>query len=339
MKRCTQCVLPENFPGARFNDQGVCHFCVSATDVQSVRQNRQRLKVELDEMLKAHIPIKPYDTIVALSGGKDSSYTLKLLSQDYGLSCLAVTIDNGFLSEKAKNNCQAVTDSLGVDFISMKPTRRFMNNMYTKSIDGSFVHSKSSISRASEVCNSCINLINNAMIKVALQNQTPIIAGGYIGGQVPKDAAVIEYDIERQNRFRKKKLDSLTKSFGANANNYFDIPEHLLFGIKKIKIINPMLTLSLSEEEIIQEISKLGWEKSKDTGLHSSNCKLNDLGIYFHHKKFGFHPYVAEIAEQVRCGLMDREKALSKVTAIPESVEIKTQADQLGVALNESNNK
>ncbi|WP_269849851.1 adenine nucleotide alpha hydrolase family protein [Methanosarcina horonobensis] len=43
-----------------------------------------------------------YDVIYALSGGKDSSYTLYKLKQDYPfLKVLAVQFDNGFISEGA----------------------------------------------------------------------------------------------------------------------------------------------------------------------------------------------------------------------------------------------
>ena len=36
--------------------------------------------------------------------------------------------------------------------------------------------------------------------------------------------------------------------------------------------------------------------------MHSSNCRINDLGILNHQKKYGFHPYELEISEQVRNG-------------------------------------
>ena len=29
MKRCTRCILPETFPGIRFDEKGVCNYCTS----------------------------------------------------------------------------------------------------------------------------------------------------------------------------------------------------------------------------------------------------------------------------------------------------------------------
>ena len=81
----------------------------------------------------------------------------------------------------------------------------------------------------------------------------------------------------------------------------------------------------------MEEISALGWVKPEDTGLNSSNCLINDLGIAVHHKKHGFNPYVLEISEQVRYGLMDKEKAIKKANAIPDFSEVQEQAKQIGL--------
>jgi hypothetical protein len=95
-----------------------------------------------------------------------------------------------------------------------------------------------------------------------------------------------------------------------------------------------MLTVNLTEEEIISSIAKLGWVKTQDTGLNSSNCRLNDLGIAVHYKKHQFHPYVLEISEQVRSATMSREDALKKVSAVPEFSTLQPQIDKLGLVVD-----
>ena len=88
--------------------------------------------------------------------------------------------------------------------------------------------------------------------------------------------------------------------------------------LRKINIVNPMLAFGVSEDQIIEEISTLGWRKTNDTGSNSTNCLLNDLGIAVHYKQHQYNPYVNEIAEQVRTGLMSREEAIHKVQDIPD---------------------
>jgi len=56
----------------------------------------------------------PYDCILGLSGGVDSSY-LALLAKENGLRPLAVHFDNGWNSELAVNNIQNIVEKLGFD--------------------------------------------------------------------------------------------------------------------------------------------------------------------------------------------------------------------------------
>ena len=67
------------------------------------------------------------------------------------------------------------------------------------------------------MCNSCINLINNHMVKLALEKSVPIIAGGYIGGQVPKDSVIMLMDLDVQARFRSESIKRYLRNFGPEA--------------------------------------------------------------------------------------------------------------------------
>ena len=301
VKICNICVMPNTFPGIRFNGKGVCNFCQERLDPVEISKSFNSLRDNMSSAIESwrnSSGDNEYDCIVAYSGGKDSTYTLKLLVKKYKLRCLAVTIDNGFMSEQARKNCDVVTSSLNVDYVVIKPAANFMNNMYLQSVMNPQVHAKSAIKRASNLCNSCINLINLRMISCAIEHDAPMIAGGYIGGQVPKDSAMIEIDIESLSRMRATMESKYVLYFGSTARQYMQLPKRLLSKdrMKKALILNPMLTVQKSEEEIIADISELGWIKTLDTGKNSSNCRLNDLGIAVHHKQYGFNTYVLEIS-------------------------------------------
>jgi len=335
---CSRCILPETFPGVTFDTHGICNECQKAPSPDEMKRIRADLLIQMEEAITRCCKMArgAYDCIVAFSGGKDSTYTLKLLVEQYKLRCLAITIDNGFVAKGAVENCHRVTEALSVDFIMFAPSPTFMNRMYRVSAERPDIHARAAIKRASPICNSCINLINNHMLIAALEKQVPIIAGGYIGGQVPKDSAVIHVDFAAHARARAASLTKYVQHFGDEASRYFDVDLSLVerSAIKKIAVLNPMLTLAISEEEIIESIRELGWCKPTDTGKNSSNCLLNDLGIAVHHQKFGFNPYVAEIAEQVRYGLMTREDGLDKAMAIPDLDEVAPQAERIGMALS-----
>lgn len=329
--RCKRCVISSAFPGSDIDEHGICRICRDEPDEGEISATRAKMREQMENhfaMLRSERK-GDYDVVVALSGGKDSTYTLKLLADDYDLRCLAVTIDNGFLSDKAVTNCHAVTDRLGVDFQLFKPAPKFMKKMYRESLKGD-LHPPGAIRRASDICNSCINLINTRMIKIAVTNNVSLIAGGYLGGQVPKNSSMLTLDIERQRLLRKTSAQKFTDRLGEDAKRMFDLPETNKDVQTTVNVVNPLLTLPYNLDHILAEIAKLGWEKPKDTGGHSSNCQLNDFGIVTHMRKHGFHPYEMELAELVRKGFMDRSEAIAKLDAIPDPKLLKPIASKLG---------
>jgi len=333
---CARCVLPSTFPGIQFDAQGLCTLCHSAPTVAEFERTRKDLRGRLEQLFDATRGKADYDVIVAFSGGKDSSYTLMSLARHYGLKCLAVTIDNGFIAEQAQKNLRTVTSALGVDFMMFTPAPSFMQRMYRTSATTS-VHSDAALTRASSMCNSCIGLINNYMVRLAIEKCVPLIAGGYIGGQVPKDSVIMQLDLDVQSRFRSLAVKRYLRHFGPDAQGYFGLSDDLVSAgrLRTLHIVNPMLGFDVSETQIINEISTLGWSRTTDTGSNSTNCLLNDLGIAVHYKQHGYNPYVNEIAEQVRAGLMARDEGLLKAGDIPEFAQVVRQARAIGLDWND----
>ncbi len=327
---CARCVLPDTFPGLTFDEAGVCSLCRTEPSPEEVQRRRAAARESLEKVYRTVRGKRDYDCLVAYSGGKDSSYTLHALSKTFGLRCLAVTIDNGFLSDQAVTNCRNLTDAIGVDHVFFKPAFAFMQRMYTQSLDGG-VHVGSAIKRASAVCNSCIGLVNNHMLKTAFQLDIPIIAGGYLGGQVPKDASLFEFKPATMKAARAVSFGRMQQRFGeADATKFFGL-EGFDDSDRSVFVTNPMLVFEVDESHIYETLKPLGWTRPQDTGRHSSNCRLNDFGIHVHLARHKFHPYVAELAEQVRSGLMGREEALERLAHRPTDAVLGPIAQKLGV--------
>ena len=326
MNRCNNCTLPINFPGILFNKHGVCNLCEQFdldAYLASINIAQEKLKETIRTTKNLSTAIgSPYDTIVALSGGKDSCFTLQYLVEKYNLKCLAITVDNGFLSDQSVLNSRNLCNILGVDFVLWKPNTKFMNSLYVNSLEGVEAN-RGSIVRASDLCNSCINLINSLMIKEAVSRNVPMIAGGYIAGQVPKGSCVLDLNLKTLSTF-----SAIKKSNSKNLTSlrHYQLSEADLGSYSAgdtVRIINPMLSLNYNEENIVASLAKFNWQPSLDTGSHSSNCRINDLGIKAHLKKYGFHPYEQEIAEQVRTGNLTREKALKKILSPLDEERVK----------------
>jgi hypothetical protein len=68
--------------------------------------------------------------LVPLSGGKDSVYCLYLAVKELNLRCLAVTLDNGFLSDQARKNIGNACRKLGVEHMCYAIDPRLMNDLF-----------------------------------------------------------------------------------------------------------------------------------------------------------------------------------------------------------------
>lgn len=118
-QQCSNCVLDtEDDPRISFNVEGVCNYCTSYFDNYVVNAPS---KEELDKKLKKSIAIikesargKKYDSIMGVSGGVDSTY-LALKAKEWGLNPLLVHFDNGWNSELAVQNINAIIDYTGFE--------------------------------------------------------------------------------------------------------------------------------------------------------------------------------------------------------------------------------
>jgi hypothetical protein len=313
-KRCPRCCISEHFPGIVFDAQGICSECHKFEDAGGHEALMQSNREEMERIIAERRGKSKYDVIVAYSGGKDSSYTLLHLRKAYDLKVLAYLVDNNFVADQAKINASEFTGRLGVDLLTFKPNAQFMNKMYTKSLEGD-LYNVSQLSRANAACLSCINLINNFVLDEAVRRQIPIIAGGYIEGQVPAHTGVVNMDNKMISTFRDKNRKFLSEKIDPRFDQYLNIAQppanekHPIF-------INPLLGQTYSEKDIIEAITPYGWTRPTDTGKSSSNCLLNDYAIAVHFEKYRFHPYEAEICAQVRRNTLSREEAIDKLTSI-----------------------
>jgi tRNA(Ile)-lysidine synthase TilS/MesJ len=285
------------------------------------------MRSRAEEIIRQHEGLgASYDIALAFSGGKDSTYTLKYLREQFDARVIAITIDNGFVSEVARTNCLSVTAEMGVDHIMFRPDPRAMMSIYNASLNKD-LYSMAALKRATSICNSCIQVINTQLLNFAANIRIPIVAGGYLGGQIPSQAGFMKQNLTVTSHARKASMNKLEDNFDSNALRL--LTQNIGDEHREIYVINPMAYLNLSEEEILEAIKPLGWIRPPDTGASSTNCLLNDYGIDRHMQKHGFHPYIAEIATMVRRGTISREEGLAKARARIDTSHFKYVEKQL----------
>ena len=116
---CSRCVMDTTAPDIRFDADGVCNYCTEfiAHRARYLRDDPVERQHRLDALLRevrAAGRGKPYDCIIGVSGGVDSSWALAL-AVDLGLRPRAVHMDNGWNAELAQNNIANLVRGLDVD--------------------------------------------------------------------------------------------------------------------------------------------------------------------------------------------------------------------------------
>jgi len=120
--RCIRCALPFSFPTMTFTKDGLCEVCARFEQKWKPWLESKELQAESERKLirildRAKAKGKLYDCVIGISGGKDSLYTLYLAVKRYGMNPLAVSIDNGFLTDEAKQVIDKACKKLRVDYI------------------------------------------------------------------------------------------------------------------------------------------------------------------------------------------------------------------------------
>jgi tRNA(Ile)-lysidine synthase TilS/MesJ len=323
IKLCRSCVLPDTFPGARLDSEGVCHYCRQyEKEREGHRENRREYLqkfMALAERIKKSSR-SGYDVLVAYSGGKDSTYTLRLLKEKFGLNPLALTFDHGFVSPQALRNIETAAAALGVDRLLISPDPGRLRQAFANSVRKK-VYSIKALERASAICNTCMHLAKSLLLKTAVEMGIPLIAYGWSPGQAPLQSSVMRWNLSLvksgQNTLRNILKEVMNES---SAVFLLDERHYLLIEQETTRLngdflynVHPLAFLDYDEKVILRSIREIGWNDPRDTDANSTNCLLNGYANKVHLEQCGFHPYASETAALVRLGAMTREEGLRKL--------------------------
>jgi glucosamine--fructose-6-phosphate aminotransferase (isomerizing) len=112
LKRCTKCVLPETMPFIRFDEHGVCNYCLNYKP-----RNTPKPKEELFKLVEPYRKKNGLECIVPFSGGRDSCYGLHLIVKELKLRPVTYTYDWGMVTDLGRRNISRMCAELGVENI------------------------------------------------------------------------------------------------------------------------------------------------------------------------------------------------------------------------------
>ncbi|MCA9244014.1 MAG: hypothetical protein KDA32_08680 [Phycisphaerales bacterium] len=113
MRRCTRCILPEAMPFIDFDSDGVCNYCRNWRPIETTGADALAEAVAPYRGCNGAAP----DCLLALSGGRDSTYSLHYVKTVLGMNPVAYTYDWGMVTDLARRNQARICGRLGVEHI------------------------------------------------------------------------------------------------------------------------------------------------------------------------------------------------------------------------------
>lgn len=330
MQQCKICLLSSHFPHIRFTESGVCQYCNDYSLARvGIKEEKKRHLAEFQSLIP-RFKERPYQVLHCLSGGKDSSYSLLLLTRVFKLKVLAFTLDNGFMPPETLQNIHKLTETLHVDHAYFKPDFSFLKRLYTRSLREN-PYPEKSIERASPACISCIGLVKYYSIRTAIEKKIPFVGFGWTPGQAALETSVLKLSADMLRGMQAQLRQRMEKIVDDDLSPYFLEESHYRDENLIPYLVHPAALLDYDEKKILKELKALGWKKPKGVDANSTNCLLNSLNVESHIKKYGFNPYLFEISKLVREGHMTRAEGLKKVQSTPDAHTVRQVKQKLGL--------
>jgi amino acid adenylation domain-containing protein/non-ribosomal peptide synthase protein (TIGR01720 family) len=327
--RCIQCGIPDNYPGVKFNSAGLCNTCEDFDTLKDRYRNyfktRDDLQVILDHAKRTKT--SNYDCMVLYSGGKDSSYMLYQLVKELGMNPLVFSLDNEFISEEAKGNIRRVTDALGVDLV-------FGKTPHMKAIFAD------SLKRHSNVCDGCFKVIYTLSINLARKHGIKYIFTGLSRGQLFETRLS---DMFQARIFDTKEIDETVlaarKAYHRLNDSVTQLLDVKIFEDDKIfdeiQLVDFFRYTDVELSEMYRYLDQNApWVRPSDTG-RSTNCLINEAGIFIHKKERGYHNYALPYSWDVRMGHKTRAETIHELSDDIDEAKARQMLAEVGYDENE----
>lgn len=321
---CARCGLSSEFPGTAFDAEGICSQCRAFENYGKEARVYFKSMPELEAVF-AQAPRREgadYDCLALLSGGKDSTYVLCRLV-DMGLKPLAFTLDNGYISDQAKGNIRRVVDALGVDHVF--GSTEAMNEIFVDSLQ-----------RHSNVCHGCFKTIYTLSLKLAREKKIPFIVTGLSRGQFFETR--LTEDLFTQLTVSADQIDANVLE-SRKAYHRIDDAVHRLLDVSlfdddslfdEVQFVDFYRYCDVELDELMAYLdARVPWVRPSDTG-RSTNCLINDVGIFVHRQERGFHNYALPYSWDVRMGHKTREAAIEELQDEIDVAAVQRILDEIG---------
>ena len=313
LKYCNRCVMPETTEGIEFDENGICTACTSSEQKMHINwsERREMLESLLNKAKKdAKKNDSPYDCIVPISGGKDSTYQLHVLVKVYKLRVLAVTFSHNWYSKIGFYNLVNCLEEFNVDHIQFTPNRKSVG-----------VAARKSLKAIGDACWHCHSGVGSFPLHIAVKFKIPLLIWGEsiaeASGRASHFNPVLKFD---RDYFLKVSAKVSVDDFSSDKEErrmfqLFEPPtmeECIEQDVHGIHIGDFIFWDEEKQLEFIQE--EYGWIEDTVEGAYkgykSVECIMPGVHDYTNYLKRGYGRATFQASNDVRQGLMGRSEAL-----------------------------
>lgn len=317
---CRRCILTDEVPGVRIGEDGQCSVCTAHDrEYGAWTQVRDQRKAELEGLFgAARRARRRYDAVVPLSGGKDSTYVLYLARKVYGLRTLAVTYDNGFLTEHARKNITRAVDTLASDHVVIRLAWPLQQALY-----------RHFFLRTGFFCPACMSGIDYAVDTAAASHRIPLVLKGT--SKRTEEHVAPEFFVPSSPDFYRAVVED--DPIRAQSPIDLGVPWHRRIAGKfplRTQVrwhwgtsINVPDYLEWNYDQIFRTIrEEVGWQANTLDAEHS-DCAVDPTVNYIRRRKYpAVTPELTRFAKLVTIGQMTREQAQRKVAEASEHADV-----------------
>lgn len=321
IRRCSKCVLTATMPYIRFNDDGVCNYCINYK-----QRNKPKPKQELFDLVEPFRRAKGEDCIVPFSGGRDSCYALHLIVDELKMKPITYTYDWGMVTDLGRRNISRMCAELGVeniivaDDISLKRKNIRMNlTAWLKNPDLGMINIL--MAGDKHFFRHVESVKKQTGISLNLWGVNPLetthFKSGFLG--VPPDFEedkVYSNGAAKQLRYQYLRLKAMSKSPGYFNSSMWDTisGEYYRSFHAKTDYFHVFDYWTWDERLVDQCLAMYDWEKAPDT---NSTWRIGDGTAAFYNYVYytvaGFSEHETFRSNQIREGQISRPEALALV--------------------------
>lgn len=331
---CTVTVMDTTDPAIWFDDNGVSSHVLNFRETMKPivdaanSGQRERDLEKLVDTVKASGKGKPYDCVIGVSGGVDSTYMV-LQAVKLGLRPLTVHFDSGWNSELAVDNINNIITRLDLDLVTDVVDWREMRDLQLSFFKASVPNCDIPTDHA---------LPTVAYTQAAKYGIKYIFSGTNLSSEsiLPKSWGYRNSDAIHVKGIQKRFGTVPLKSYPIMGLFKRFLYYERIRGIKSERLLDYMPYFPADAKQTITE--ELGW---RDYGgkHHESVFTRYFQGYYLPHK-FGIDKRKAHLSSLILAGQMTRDEALAELEQPPYDEKLREQdhafiAKKLGVSVEE----